>query len=197
MNLYSCLCNIYQVIDDSLFESPEEFELRLSDSSYNAKIGTLSSATVIIDGPNDGKSLLFLINFEKLNDIKNKFVWLMINHLSIGDCWHLLRCILFLSIRVKHSLGPASLPFRWGCWWRRAGDHKGGVWPLPHISGVVRHPPVRTTFCQSRGGLYTKLYTGHLQSRPGFTGMCMSGLTWETHNIFYTYYKNGVPYVWC
>ena len=44
-----------QVIDDSLFESPEEFELRLSDSSYNAKIGTLSSATVIIDGPNDGK----------------------------------------------------------------------------------------------------------------------------------------------
>lgn len=62
MNLYSSLCNIYQVIDDSLFESPEEFELRLSDSSYNAKIGTLSSATVIIDGPNDGKSLPFFFN---------------------------------------------------------------------------------------------------------------------------------------
>lgn len=77
MNLYSSLCNIYQVIDDSLFESPEEFELRLSDSSYNAKIGTLSSATVIIDGPNDGKLLLFfLINFEKLNtgNVKKKCV---------------------------------------------------------------------------------------------------------------------------
>lgn len=77
MNLYSSLCNIYQVIDDSLFESPEEFELRLSDSSYNAKIGTLSSATVIIDGPNDGISLLFfLINFEKLNtgNVKKKCV---------------------------------------------------------------------------------------------------------------------------
>lgn len=53
---YSCkMWNFCQVIDDSLFESPEEFELRLSDSSFNAKIGTLSSATVIIDGPNDGK----------------------------------------------------------------------------------------------------------------------------------------------
>lgn len=51
--------NFCQVIDDSLFESPEEFELRLSDSSYNAKIGTLSSATVIIDGPNDGKLIFF------------------------------------------------------------------------------------------------------------------------------------------
>lgn len=87
MNLYSSLCNIYQVIDDSLFESPEEFELRLSDSSYNAKIGTLSSATVIIDGPNDGKSLLFfLINFEKLNtgNVKKKCV--ANHHLSIGKC---------------------------------------------------------------------------------------------------------------
>lgn len=51
--------NFCQVIDDSLFESPEEFELRLSDSSFNAKIGTLSSATVIIDGPNDGKWIFF------------------------------------------------------------------------------------------------------------------------------------------
>lgn len=77
IDLYSSMCNIFQVIDDSLFESPEEFELRLSDSSYNAKIGTLSSATVIIDGPNDGKSLFFfLINFEKLNtgNVKKKCV---------------------------------------------------------------------------------------------------------------------------
>lgn len=94
--------------------------------------------------------------------------------------------------RVQYSLGPASLPFRWGCWRCRAGDCEGGVWPLPHISGVVRHPAVRTTLRQSRGGLYTQLYPGHLQSRPGFTGTCMSGLTWQTYNISYNHYNNGV-----
>ena len=58
-----------QVIDDSLFESPEEFELRLSDSSYNARIGTLSSATVIIDGPNDGKGSKYLQLNNKKRDL--------------------------------------------------------------------------------------------------------------------------------
>lgn len=52
------LIYVMQVIDDSIFENSEEFELRLTDSSYNAKIGLLSSATVIIDGPNDGKLVL-------------------------------------------------------------------------------------------------------------------------------------------
>lgn len=71
--------NFCQVIDDSLFESPEEFELRLSDSSYNAKIGTLSSATVIIDGPNDGKLIFFLNYSDKLMPalrIKLKHLWI-------------------------------------------------------------------------------------------------------------------------
>ena len=57
------------MIDDSLFESPEEFELRLSDSSYNAKIGALSSATVIIDGPNDGKGSKYLQLNNKKRDL--------------------------------------------------------------------------------------------------------------------------------
>lgn len=60
------------MIDDSFFESFEEFELRFLDFLYNVKIGILFLVIVIIDGFNDGKLLFFLINFEKLNDIKNK-----------------------------------------------------------------------------------------------------------------------------
>lgn len=76
------------MIDDSFFESFEEFELRFLDFLYNVKIGILFLVIVIIDGFNDGKLLFFfLINFEKLNigNVK-KNVWLMINYFLIGKC---------------------------------------------------------------------------------------------------------------
>lgn len=65
------------MIDDSFFESFEEFELRFLDFLYNVKIGILFLVIVIIDGFNDGKLLFFfLINFEKLNigNVKKKCV---------------------------------------------------------------------------------------------------------------------------
>lgn len=50
------------MIDDSFFESFEEFELRFLDFLYNVKIGILFLVIVIIDGFNDGKLLFFFFN---------------------------------------------------------------------------------------------------------------------------------------
>ena len=46
---------LFQLIDDSLQEASEQFELELSLPSFGAKLGPANRATVIIDGPNDGK----------------------------------------------------------------------------------------------------------------------------------------------
>lgn len=46
---------MFQLIDDSLNEASEQFELELTLPSYGARLGPVSQATVIIDGPNDGK----------------------------------------------------------------------------------------------------------------------------------------------
>lgn len=43
------------MIDDSVNEASEQFGLELALPSYGAKLGQVSMATVIIDGPNDGK----------------------------------------------------------------------------------------------------------------------------------------------
>lgn len=45
----------FQIIDDSEFESSEQFELVLSAPTYNTVVGPMDKATVIIRGPNDGK----------------------------------------------------------------------------------------------------------------------------------------------
>ncbi|KAM9392081.1 extracellular matrix organizing protein FRAS1 [Pholidichthys leucotaenia] len=45
-------CDV-KLIDDSEYELSEEFELVLSDASENARVGDVSVAKVIIDGPND------------------------------------------------------------------------------------------------------------------------------------------------
>lgn len=49
------------LIDDSEYEQSEEFELVLSDASDNARMGDVTVAKVIIDGPNDA-STVFLGN---------------------------------------------------------------------------------------------------------------------------------------
>lgn len=48
------------MIDDSLNEASEQFGLELALPSYGSKLGPISQATIIIDGPNDGK--IFLIH---------------------------------------------------------------------------------------------------------------------------------------
>ncbi|XP_035235651.1 extracellular matrix protein FRAS1 isoform X1 [Anguilla anguilla] len=53
-------CDV-KLIDDSEYELSEEFELVLSDASDNARIGPVTVAKVVIDGPNDA-STVFLSN---------------------------------------------------------------------------------------------------------------------------------------
>uniref|UniRef100_A0A8C1KDS0 Fraser extracellular matrix complex subunit 1 n=1 Tax=Cyprinus carpio TaxID=7962 RepID=A0A8C1KDS0_CYPCA len=53
-------CDV-KLIDDSEYELSEEFELVLSDASDNARMGDVTVAKVIIDGPNDA-STVFLGN---------------------------------------------------------------------------------------------------------------------------------------
>lgn len=53
-------CDV-RLIDDSEYELSEEFELVLSDPSDNTRIGDVSVAKVVIDGPNDA-SKVFLGN---------------------------------------------------------------------------------------------------------------------------------------
>lgn len=49
-------CDI-KLIDDSEYELSEEFELVLSDASDNARMGDVTSAMVVIDGPNDASTV--------------------------------------------------------------------------------------------------------------------------------------------
>ncbi|XP_032434237.1 extracellular matrix organizing protein FRAS1 isoform X1 [Xiphophorus hellerii] len=49
-------CDV-KLIDDSEYELSEEFELVLSDASDNARMGDVSSAKVVIDGPNDASTV--------------------------------------------------------------------------------------------------------------------------------------------
>lgn len=49
-------CDV-KLIDDSEYELSEEFELVLSDASDNARMGDVSVAKVIIDGPNDASTV--------------------------------------------------------------------------------------------------------------------------------------------
>lgn len=49
-------CDV-MLIDDSEYELSEEFELVLSDASDNARVGVVSVAKVIIDGPNDASTV--------------------------------------------------------------------------------------------------------------------------------------------
>ncbi|XP_056136283.1 extracellular matrix protein FRAS1 [Lampris incognitus] len=49
-------CDV-KLIDDSEYELSEEFELILSDASDNARMGDVTVAKVIIDGPNDASTV--------------------------------------------------------------------------------------------------------------------------------------------
>ncbi|XP_042177181.1 extracellular matrix organizing protein FRAS1-like [Oncorhynchus tshawytscha] len=49
-------CDV-KLIDDSEYELSEEFELHLSDASDNVRMGDVSVATVVIDGPNDASTV--------------------------------------------------------------------------------------------------------------------------------------------
>ncbi|XP_030272850.1 extracellular matrix organizing protein FRAS1 isoform X1 [Sparus aurata] len=49
-------CDV-KLIDDSEYELSEEFELVLSDASDNARMGDVTSAKVVIDGPNDASTV--------------------------------------------------------------------------------------------------------------------------------------------
>ena len=46
---------VFQIIDDSEFENTEQFELTLSDPAMMTRIGPISKALVLINGPNDGR----------------------------------------------------------------------------------------------------------------------------------------------
>ncbi|KAK2838085.1 hypothetical protein Q5P01_015297 [Channa striata] len=49
-------CDV-KLIDDSEYELSEEFELVLSDASENARVGAVTVAKVVIDGPNDASTV--------------------------------------------------------------------------------------------------------------------------------------------
>lgn len=49
-------CDV-KLIDDSEYELSEEFELVLSDASDNARVGDVTVAKVVIDGPNDASTV--------------------------------------------------------------------------------------------------------------------------------------------
>lgn len=49
-------CDV-KLIDDSEYELSEEFELVLADASHNARMGDVTLAKVIIDGPNDASTV--------------------------------------------------------------------------------------------------------------------------------------------
>lgn len=49
-------CDV-KLIDDSEYELSEEFELVLADASDNARMGPVTSAKVVIDGPNDASTV--------------------------------------------------------------------------------------------------------------------------------------------
>ena len=62
MNWYKLVKpTMFQVIDDSDYESAEQFELHLSEPSLPAVLGPLATAIVIIEGPNDGGYISFLL----------------------------------------------------------------------------------------------------------------------------------------
>lgn len=44
-----------QIIDDTLYEGMEEFDVEIEDPSLPAKLKGRTITTVIIEGPNDGK----------------------------------------------------------------------------------------------------------------------------------------------
>ena len=49
-------CDV-QLVDDSEYELSEEFHLVLSDASDNARMGEVTVAKVVIDGPNDASTV--------------------------------------------------------------------------------------------------------------------------------------------
>lgn len=56
---------VFQVIDDSDYESAEQFELHLSAPSLPAVLGPLATAIVIIEGPNDGEFICIFLTLRK------------------------------------------------------------------------------------------------------------------------------------
>lgn len=49
-------CDV-RLVDDSEYELSEEFELVLADASDNTRMGDITVATVVIDGPNDASTV--------------------------------------------------------------------------------------------------------------------------------------------
>jgi hypothetical protein len=45
---------VTQIVDDSVYEAAEQFEVELLEPNIAASLGPISKTTVIIEGPNDG-----------------------------------------------------------------------------------------------------------------------------------------------
>lgn len=58
----------FQILDDTSYEGKEEFEVMLSSPIEPARLGKLKTATVIINGPNDGKYQYRIIGQDQLNN---------------------------------------------------------------------------------------------------------------------------------
>lgn len=78
-------CDV-MLIDDSEYEEEEVFEIALAGASDNARIGRVSSAKVLISGPNDASTVsLGNTAFTVSEDAGNReHLWGFITHILIS-----------------------------------------------------------------------------------------------------------------
>ena len=94
-----------QVIDDSVYESAEQFELHLSEPSLPAVLGPVSTAVVIIEGPNDGKRTNDALRHAVMvGKHTMHFIYRLQNSPLIRSFQRKNACILFAEVSVSSSL---------------------------------------------------------------------------------------------
>lgn len=60
-----------KLIDDTMYERMEQFDLELSDPSIPASLGAVTTSLVVIDGPNDSGYYFLVQKLKQKNDSWN------------------------------------------------------------------------------------------------------------------------------
>lgn len=102
-------CDV-KLIDDSEYELSEEFELVLSDASDNARMGDVSVAKVIIDGPNDASTVsLGNATFTFSEDAGMNLFRASTSVMSLGI--HISYCVIKLNLSLKNLMFQTANSF--------------------------------------------------------------------------------------